>query len=429
MRTITSTLLFLFALAPAAAQSWTTLNATTLSWRFEDMFFVNEQKGWCVDGGGQIIRTTNGGLSWQQVYYDNEVYFRSVEFKDENTGFAGALGGSSSDARLFRTMDGGDNWTEITANFPQTVIGICGIAMADANTVFITGVFYGSAYIMRSTDLGETWQYFGMGSLANGLVDIHFTDAMHGIAVGQSPQGTGMKAVILGTDNGGDTWEVRASGDHINQRAWKVQFLTDDIVYASIEEFEPSPQYFKSTDGGQTWELKDVVTANSSGTMQGIGFLTENIGWVGGWSNLLYQTLDGGDTWEYTPTVGGSFNRFFKIGPSKMLTSGSNVYLYSDPVLTGVGDVRPPDFVGHSIAIQGSNPIHGPAVIELGLVNTTFAELSVYDRTGKRVQLIDARKREKGQHRITWSPDLAAGMYALVLYTYHGYESIQVVVK
>ncbi|MEO1032012.1 MAG: YCF48-related protein [Bacteroidota bacterium] len=410
-------------------QSWQTLNANTLSWRFEDMHFVEPDMGWVVDGGGQILKTTNGGQSWTQQYYNSNQYFRSVEFFNDQIGFAGTLSSGGPNAQLLRTINGGENWEDITGNFPVNIRGICGIAMPDENSIFITGVFYGFAYIMKSLDQGETWTYTDMSSLANGLVDIYFKDADNGWAVGQSAQGTGLKAIILGTTDGGDTWTQLATSAHSNQRAWKIQQLNDTVFYASIEEFEPSPQYFKSIDGGQTWQLETIITPNTSGTMQGIGFLNETIGWVGGFGDLFYQTLDGGQTWEYQPTIGSSFNRFQRVNDTLMYTSGTNVYRYADTSLS-IDDFEVVKPKGHTIQLENGNPVSGNTIVELNLANYTFAELSVYNIHGQRVQNITEGMRHAGKHRIAWDASiLSSGPYFLTLYTYYGYQSVKVLVQ
>ena len=409
-----------------AQPSWETLNATTFGWRFEDMQFVSPEIGWVVDGGGQILKTTNGGLTWTQQYYNSDRYFRSVEFFNDNIGFAGTLANGNPTATLLKTIDGGQTWTDISSNLPVSVPGICGMHMLDENTIFITGVFYGSAYIMKSDDQGQTWTYSSMGSLCNGLVDIFFKDENVGFAVGQSAQGSGLKARIIGTTNGGVTWNTLATADHTNQRAWKVQMLNENVFYVSIEEFEPSPQYFKSTDGGLTWQLKEVITTNTSGTMQGIGFLSEDIGWVGGFNELFYETIDAGTTWEYQPTIGTSFNRFQRVNDTLMYTSGTNVYKYVDPSLLNIEEFESPKPKGHSITVKNSNIVTGSAVIQLNLVNNTYCELSIYNSLGQRVQTLMQDKKSAGEHEVSWdSTTLASGNYFVVLYTYHGYESIK----
>ncbi len=424
-----SSLIFGLTLCSLQAQSWQTLNANTLSWRFEDLCFVDPDIGWVVDGGGQILKTVNGGQNWTQQFYNSSLYFRSVEFLNDQLGFAGTLANGNPTAQLLRTTDGGATWTDLTGNFPVNVTGICGISIVDENTVFITGVFFGSAYIMKSTDQGDTWQYTNMSTYANGLVDIYFKDGLNGWAVGQGNQGNALRAVILGTTNGGTTWNLLRSGDHSNQRSWKIQQLNDNVFYASIEEFEPSPQYFKSIDGGQTWSLQNVVTTNTSGTMQGIGFLNENLGWVGGFSQLFYETTDGGQTWDYQPSIGLSFNRFQRVNDTLMYTAGVNVYRYADPALLSIDEFEIVKPKGHSLAIKGSNIVKDQAAILLNLINNTYCELSVYNTNGQRVQTIHQQRMQAGEHEIQWQlPQLAKGPYFLVLYTYHGYESIKVVV-
>lgn len=422
-------LIFIFP-TDGFAQSWQTLNANSLNWRFEDMHFIDTDIGWAVDGGGQILKTTDGGQTWTQQYFNANHYFRSLEFYNDQIGFAGTLSNSGSNGELLRTTDGGETWTNITTNFPVSIVGICGIAIADENTIFISGVFYGFAYIMKSLDQGNSWEYTDMGNYANGLVDIYFKDPNNGWAVGQSPQANGLRAVILGTTNGGNTWNVLATTPNTNQRAWKIQQLNDDVLYVSVEDFQPTVlEYFKSTDGGESWELKTAETSDSLGTIQGIGFLNEDIGWLGGFGQLFYETLDGGETWEYKPLLGSNFNRFQRVNDTLMYTSGVNIYRYADTSLSITDfDIKNP--TGHTISIAGGNPISGTAIIDLNLVNYTFTELSVYNSSGQRVDLLYQEMSKKGEHKIKWDTSkLPSGTYFLALYTYHGYQSIKVAVK
>lgn len=399
---------------------WQTLNASSQSWRFEDLFFVNEEVGWAVDGAGLILKTSNGGQSWTQQMSAPNLYFRSVEFINEDIGFVATLGGSGSNAQLFKTLDGGDTWNEIT-NLPQTVVGICGMSAPDENTIYLTGTFWTGAFVMKSEDQGNSWTYTSLGNMANGLVDIDFISADRGLVVGQSAQGTGLRAIILGTEDGGDTWQVRSTGSAVNQRAWKIQYLTEEIVYVSIEEFEPSPQYFKSSDGGVNWDLMTVQTSNTSGTMQGIGFLNEQLGWIGGWGELFYETSDGGLTWDYMP-IGGSVNRFFKVSDTKMFTSGLNVYCYEDPDLVGLSEVFAPEPAGHNIQLLDGQ-------IQVELVNHTYCELSIYDQSGRKVKDLYRGRRDAGLHHFDWdSSSLSSGWYSIVLYSYHGYDAIPILI-
>ena len=99
----TFTFIFFISFAVTNSQTWQTLNANTLSWRFEDMYFIDHNTGWVVDGGGQILNTSDGGQTWTQQYYNSNQYFRSVEFANEQVGFAGTLANGNPNAQLFRT--------------------------------------------------------------------------------------------------------------------------------------------------------------------------------------------------------------------------------------------------------------------------------------------------------------------------------------
>lgn len=412
------------------AQEWQTLNVSTLSWRFEDMQFIDADIGWVVDGGGQILKTMDGGITWNQQYYNSNHYFRSVEFYNDQIGFAGTLSNGNPTATLLKTIDGGQTWTDISLSLPINAPGICGMHIINEDTIFITGVFYGSAYIMKSIDQGETWNYMNMGNLCNALVDIYFKDENTGFAVGQSPAGTGLKGVIIGTTDGGDTWSTLVSGSNNDQRIWKIQQLNDSILYASVEAFTTSPEYYKSSDGGLTWQLNSVTSSGVSGTIQGIGFLNEDIGWVGGFSDFFYETINQGQSWEYKSNIGSSYNRFQRINDTLMYTSGINVYKYIDPNLLSIDEFEIVKPKGHTITIKGSNIIEDNAVIELNLINNTYCEVSIYNTTGQRLQTLMGEKKKAGDYELNWNPSkLATGSYYVVLYTYHGYESIKVLKK
>ena len=411
------------------AQSWQTLNVNTFGWRFEDMQFVDTEIGWVVDGGGQILKTIDGGLTWNQQYYNSNHYFRSVEFYDENIGFAGTLANGNPNATLLKTINGGQTWTDITSNLPVNVPGICGMHMTNENTIFITGTFYSSAYIMKSIDQGSTWTYTNMGNLCNALVDVYFIDENIGYAAGQSAQGTGLRGIIVRTADGGQTWNTVTVGNDSNERIWKIQEINDSIMYASVEAFTSTPEYYKSIDGGLTWQLNSVTSAGVEGTIQGIGFLNEDIGWVGGYNTFFYETTNQGSSWEYKPSVGTSFNRFQRVNDTLMYTSGTNVYKYVDPSLLSIEEFEINEPKGHSISIKGSNIIKDNAVIKLNLINNTYCEISIYNSSGQRVQVVTQDRKKVGEHEISWNASaLASGNYFVVLYTYHGYESIKVVV-
>jgi hypothetical protein len=148
------------------------------------LHFVNDQLGFAATGGyrrlanngiflpdsGAIYRTTNGGLSWQQVHADNTAGFSAVAFSSATNGVA-----TRNDGQILRTTNGGTTWTP---------------AFRSDGAGFVTGYRTdGTAgYILLSQDGGATWNlHFSTAPLnsARRLYDIRFFDATHGYAMGQ----------------------------------------------------------------------------------------------------------------------------------------------------------------------------------------------------------------------------------------------------
>ena len=116
------------------------------------------------------------------------------------------------------------------------------------------------------------------------------------------------------------------------------------------------------------------------------------------------------------------------MNEATMFCGGEYIYKYTNQALES-GSIEDSEPKGHHFSLVGANPASGPAAVDLELVNKTWCEVSLYDLQGKQVQLIDAQMRNKGKHRIGFSFDLAPGTYLLALYTYHGMETIKVVLE
>jgi len=135
--------------------------------------------------------TTDGGASWafQPFYFDgNEGGANDVFFFDQNTGL---VSGSVFDGRgaIARTTDAGMNWS--TLFFDQAIEGV---TFPMAASGFAVGA---GGRILHTSDNGATWTDQTSGSSAN-LHDVSFaSDALRGITVGDG-------GVILQTTNGGE---------------------------------------------------------------------------------------------------------------------------------------------------------------------------------------------------------------------------------
>jgi len=385
----------------AVAAGWAPLPNAPAIGSHEDVFFANPQVGWVVNGAGHINRTTDGGASWQ-FQVDEPSYLRSVGFADTLKGWAGSLDGVPL---LYATTDGGATWSPVL-NIPDPQpTGICGIWVVNESVVYACGKYDGSsARVIKTTDGGITWSSQDLVPLANTLIDCFFFDADHGFVVGAIGVGNARRAVILGTTNGGADWTTRHTTDRMAEWCWKISFPTPLIGYVSIERFSGSTYFLQTTDGGLTWQDRFF---RDNYIVQGIGFATPDLGWIGGPTGPCYESTDAGASWQLAG-FGVHVNRFRFLGPSIGYAVGSTVYKYT--TATGVGDAPsggPPTL---ALAQNYPNPFRESTAIDFTLSRAAEVRLAIYDLAGRRVATVLDASRPAGSYQVDWDARDSRGL-------------------
>ncbi len=161
----------------------------------EALFFHDQNNGWAVGGNGFMIKTVNGGVTWQTVTNPATSTLRSITFIDNNNGWAG--GGSN----FLRTTDGGVTWTKVNG-FAE----VRDIHFLDANRGFVSETWGQDNFVQKTTDGGVTWT--PSTTISTGpyyFHGVHFTDHNNGFVVGRTMFFLGNHGTYKTTD-GGVTW-------------------------------------------------------------------------------------------------------------------------------------------------------------------------------------------------------------------------------
>jgi photosystem II stability/assembly factor-like uncharacterized protein len=452
---------------------WVETNSPGASSRTDDIWFINSKTGWLVNSNGQVMRTDNGGDSWEQQLSvppnaDFRPYLRCIGFADAEVGWFGALvqdvaagSGSYVKALLHHTRNGGRHW-EPVENLPEgSPQGVCGLSVVSKSVVYASGENDPANIgprIVKTTDGGKSWSLIDMSPHASNLIDIHFVDEDRGWVVGGKvdercsttippayagfPQYARLKPVVLYTADGGRHWEDRASGVEFpdcGEWGWKIFFLDDRIGFISLENFVTGA-ILKTTDGGKTWRRLPIDDRRTAGgkevrnaNLEGIGFLTEDFGWVGGWGDAEFignynsVTRDGGLHWHAEDHIPGDPSgdvrinvnryRFVGDGATAGYCSGKKVYKYvRGPVAVAEAPsarpspIRPTyrtDADGRGVAVRFTVP-EGVDRLYVGLWN----------HFGWHVRdLINDRDPAAGEKTVTWDGKddkgrpLAGGVY------------------
>ena len=311
---------------------------TATSSHFQDAAFTSPLEGWIISAPGTVYHTADGGLTWDHRFTSSVgipgMFFRSVAFADATTGWAGDLNAFNNPdplRALWETTDGGRNWTNITSRVsgPEPV-GLCGMRRLDGGALVGVGRWSGPAVFVRSDDDGASWTSVDLAPLLTGAIDVHFFDGMRGIAAGGRGVGNSLEAqdtsvtVIIGTEDGGATWEERFVGSARGSWAWKISFPTPAVGYVATQGPSPGGIVLKTTDGGQTWTEIDLPTTMS---FWGIGFVTSLRGWVAG--DEVFETADGGATWELADWAPERYvNRFVVLSDTLAYAVGKRIHRY-----------------------------------------------------------------------------------------------------
>lgn len=409
-----SAVLLACAHALTCAAQWTQLVHPLVD-RCDDLYFLNADTGWAAGGGsGRILRTYDGGDFWW-IVGEFDTYLRSIEFLDAQKGFCGSL-----DGNLYRSTDGGTTWTDMMDELPQAVPGVCGLCAPDAQTIYGTGVFFGPAHVIKSTDAGTTWQHIDMSAHAWCLIDVLFFNGTTGlVAGGAANEANG--ASIFRTTDGGATWtEVFNTGSGY-EWVWKLQSPDGVHVYASIENGSLAPtRIARSADAGLTWSLDTVSPSNWR--LQGIGFLNDTLGWTG--DNVFYTSTDGGESWSQSIGVPG-FNRFHRVNDDLAFAGGHAIFRYRRNGV-GLAEFTRPE-AKERVRVHPS-PTSASAVGECVVHRRSHARIALRTTEGRLVREYHNGYLEAGTH--TYPLDLGAlpaGTYWFSLYTNLGFVSVPVV--
>jgi photosystem II stability/assembly factor-like uncharacterized protein len=243
-------------------------------------------------------------------------------YKNKTTFYFGGTGGG-----VWKTMDGGNNWANISDKFFGGSIGAVAVAPADETVVYAAegensmrgNVSEGLGGIWRSDDGGKTWKNLGLKDSRHIIriivhpknPDIAWVAAMGHLFGPNEERG------VFKTTDGGKTWKRTL---FVNNQTGCSDLVMEpgnpSVFYAgtwrlirtpySLESGGEGSGLWKSIDGGETWaniSAKKGLPKNTWGIV-GVAVAPSNTEKIysiienkdGG----LYMSADGGETWTLT---------------------------------------------------------------------------------------------------------------------------------
>lgn len=263
---------------------------------------------------------------------------------------------------IFRTYDGGSNWTSIFDQQNRLSMGSIAINPLNHQVIYagtgdknIPGLFSIGDGVYKSYDGGDNWTHIGLeDQRIVSEIAVHPTDTNIVFAACMGlPSVPNSDRGLYKSTNGGATWtQVLHVGDSAGINDIALHPTDPNILYASgwnrIRTNQASifsgnaSRIWKSTDGGSNWtQLGNGLPVDDLGRV-GISMFTPNPDtlyalYVDSTSQLqgVYRTFDGGSSWSTIPTATVDANA---LGGFGWYFSGIyvNPYDYEDVFFSGV---------------------------------------------------------------------------------------------
>ncbi len=152
-------------------ETWSLIDDSYLGW---DIHFADENTAYFVGSQGMVRKTINAGVDWTDVPVGGTGLLRAVYFQTPEKGFV-----AGSWARIFQTVDGGENWTSSFDGI--TTYDIYDLCFVDENVGYAVG-FQG--LILKTSNGGETWEQVNSNTI-RALLSINLTPDGIPFIVGQ----------------------------------------------------------------------------------------------------------------------------------------------------------------------------------------------------------------------------------------------------
>jgi len=314
--------------AQNAAPLWQKLITEPYRGKQDDLVVLADGRtAWYGNGAGKLYQSLDGGDVWAKIWDQPGTFIRALGFVDTQIGFLGNVGtdyypGVTNPHPLYRTTDGGKSWQKVMADGIERVKGICGIDILPTRRIYqgeakvshlihAAGRVGGPAFILRSQDSGESWKVIDLTAQAGMILDIKFLSPTTGfVCAASSSDLEQAQALILRTEDGGQTWQEAYRGTRNFENCWKMCFPTKDIGYATVQTYDDknaNQVFIKTTNGGKSW-AEMPLTQDAAARQFGIGFVDANRGFIGT-RQQGFETQDGGKSWTPAPSMGPAVNK------------------------------------------------------------------------------------------------------------------------
>ena len=245
---------------------------------------------------GHILFSNDDGATWTQARVPVQVMLTAVRMHDAQTGWA-----VGHDAVILRTRDGGETW-QLVHYAPQTQLPLLDVWFRDGDSGFAVGAF---GIFLATADGGDTWTCRnGCWEETDGqsgppllhAPDSDFEDDFHLNAIAPAGSGrlflAGEAGALYRSDDDGKTWRALPSP---YRGSWFGALAVDanTVLVAGLRG-----RLFRSEDAGESWTK---IETGTTATLTDLVQASPDLMLVTGLAGAFLTSRDNGLSVSYRP--------------------------------------------------------------------------------------------------------------------------------
>lgn len=417
MRIQAKIMIILFCLPTFIFSQWHSIELSTKN-NLTDIFFLNDNIGYCIGDSSMLLITENGGKIWKNKILDNAKHqLNRITFLNE-------VGLIIGDGIVYRTTDLGQNWdlvfSDSSLNFidldsfsPDKIWLYAGISNIENRSV-----------IYESSDTGKTWHK---------ILDTDETQELKGYRI-QAVSLIGEKSALVlcnaSIDPLGPTYIYKSKNNGINWNyysenvhyTWGLDNSDADTVWAWGTGLE------MSIDSGKTWNSDSFKSTKEDGSIENLIVGTVIDLDISSDSKVHFLEVQDSQYsilvnkedrkyWErmIIPTTKRLNSMFFVNKENIWCVGISGTLITNNNIFSSVRDY--PNFeMSKNFDVLGNypNPFNASTRIKYYVNIPSYLTLSLFDLTGRRIILFSNSYHSKGVYFFDISFErlnLSSGIY------------------
>lgn len=378
MKSLITIFCLIFTISVSYAQSWF-LQPVSIGSNLWSVKFTSATVGYCVGSASVIYKTTNGGNQWTAITTNHLGFLYDICFPNQNTGYAIGERGD-----LVKTTNAGQSWTivDVSSNTFN------GIAFADANT----GVICGHQQIFKTTNGGNNW-YEVSNNLVGILQSINYVSGNPAIIYC-----CGNNGIIAKSIDHGESWVQQPTGSSFEFH-YVNPYAAGSVIVVGVSKI------LKTTNGGENW----ISIPHSPPTyFNCVQMVNSTTGFAAGQSGHIFKTYNGGSNWyqlgyyededfmslHFANETTGYFLR--SDGYIIKTTNGGGSPIGIQPI----GNEIPKDF---NLEQNFPNPFNPLTKIAFQIPKPGLTTLKIYNAMGQEIETLVYEDLSAGTYEIDFN--------------------------